>query len=84
MFKHYEAWEAIKKDNHFYTRKSDNKVYIMTGTEPNKANDVPVTTNELEKLCIKYDNTCRKVDRMEVQYLYELEEFPVVNDVEEV
>ena len=84
MFKHYEVWETIKKENHFYIRKSDNKVYIMKGAEPDKEQDVEVTQNLIEKMVLKIDGTALRVQRWEVFYLYDLykDEFYVVNDVE--
>lgn len=83
MFKHYEVWETIKKENHFYIRKSDNKVYIMKDTEPDKLKDIEVTQNLIEKMVLKIDGTASRVQRWEVFYLYDLykDEFEVVNDV---
>lgn len=84
MFKHYEVWETIKNENHFYIRKSDNKVYIMKGSEPDKLKDIEVTQNLIEKMVLKIDGTALRVQRWEVFYLYDLykDEFTVVNDVE--
>lgn len=86
MFKHYEVWETIKGENKFYIRKSDNKVYIMKGTEPDKEQDVEVTQNLIEKMVLKIDGTALRVQRWEVFYLYDLykDEFEVVNDVDEI
>lgn len=83
MFKHYEVWETIKKENHFYIRKSDNKVYIMKDSEPDKLKDIEVTQNLIEKMVLKIDGTALRVMRWEVFYLYDLykDEFEVVNDV---
>lgn len=83
MFKHYEVWETIKKENHFYIRKSDNKVYIMKGAEPDKEKDVEVTQSLIEKMVLKIDGTALRVQRWEVFYLYDLykDEFEIVNDV---
>lgn len=83
MFKHYEVWETIKGENHFYIRKSDNKVYIMKGAEPDKEKDIEVTQNLIEKMVLKIDGTALRVQRWEVFYLYDLykDEFEVVNDV---
>lgn len=83
MFKHYEVWETIKKENHFYIRKSDNKVYIMKDSEPDKLKDTEVTQNLIEKMVLKIDGTALRVQRWEVFYLYDLykDEFEVVNDV---
>lgn len=83
MFKHYEVWEQIKEENHFYVRKSDSKVYIMKGEEPDKLKDVEVTQNLIEKMVLKIDGTALRVQRWEVFYLYDLykDEFEVVNDV---
>lgn len=82
MFKHYEVWETIKKKNHFYIRKSDNKVYIMKDSEPNKLKDIEVTQNLIEKMVLKIDGTALRVQRWEVFYLYDLykDEFDVVTD----
>lgn len=84
MFKHYEVWETIKKENHFYIRKSDNKVYIMKDSEPNKLKDIEVTQNLIEKMVLKIDGTALRVQRWEVFYLYSLyaDEFPVYTDEE--
>lgn len=84
MFKHYEVWETIKKENQFYVRKSDNKVYIMKESEPDKLKDIEVTQNLIEKMVLKIDGTALRVQRWEVFYLYDLykDEFEVVNDVE--
>lgn len=84
MFKHYEVWETIKKENHFYIRKSDNKVYIMKDSEPDKLKDIEVTQNLIEKMVLKIDGTALRVHRWEVFYLYSLyaDEFPVYNDEE--
>lgn len=83
MFKHYEAWETIKKENYFYIRKSDNKVYIMKGEGPDKLKDIEVTQNLIEKMVLNIDGTALRVQRWEVFYLYDLykDEFEVVNDV---
>lgn len=83
MFKHYEVWETIKKENHFYVRKSDNKVYIMKDSEPDKLKDIEVTQNLIEKMVLKIDGTALRVQRWEVFYLYDLykDEFDVVNDI---
>lgn len=83
MFKHYEVWETIKKENHFYIRKSDNKVYIMKDSEPDKLKDIEVTQNLIEKMVLKIDGSALRVQRWEVFYLYDLykDEFEVVNDV---
>lgn len=83
MFKHYEVWETIKKENHFYVRKSDNKVYIMKDSEPDKLKDIEVTQNLIEKMVLKIDGTALRVQRWEVFYLYDLykDEFEIVNDV---
>lgn len=83
MFKHYEVWETIKKENHFYIRKSDNKVYIMKDSEPDKLKDIEVTQNLMEKMVLKIDSTALRVQRWEVFYLCDLykDEFEVVNDV---
>lgn len=83
MFKHYEVWETIKKENHFYVRKSDNKAYIMKDSEPDKLKDIEVTQNLIEKMVLKIDGTALRVQRWEVFYLYDLykDEFEVVNDV---
>lgn len=82
MFKHYEVWETIKKENHFYIRKSDNKVYIMKDSEPDKLKDIEVTQNLIEKMVLKIDGTALRVLRLEVFYLYDLykDEFDVVTD----
>ncbi len=86
MFKHYEVWETIKKEHHFYVRKSDNKVYIMKGAEPDKEQDIEVTQNLIEKMVLKLDGTALRVQRWEVFYLYDLyrDEFEVVDDVNEI
>lgn len=86
MFKHYEVWETIKGENKFYIRKSDNKAYIMKGTEPDKEKDIEVTQNLIEKMVLKIDGTALRVQRWEVFYLYDLykDEFEVVNDVNEI
>ena len=84
MFKHYEVWETIKGENKFYIRKSDNKVYIMKGAEPDKEQDVEVTQNLIEKMVLKIDGTALRVQRWEVFYLYSLytDEFTVYDDEE--
>lgn len=81
MFKHYEAWNNIKNDNKFYVRTG--QVFIQSGDEP-FAGDPKVNQTTIEKLTIKYDSTCRKVDRLEVFYLFELDidTFEVVPDIE--
>lgn len=86
MFNHYNCYQQIKGENKFYIRKSDNKVYIMKGSEPDKEKDVEVTQNLIEKMVLKIDGTALRVQRWEVFYLYDLykDEFEVVDDVNEI